>query len=90
MPVYAKPIQTTARRFGERESTIITTGEEYHMPIPDNIVLCNGCNSNIHDTKEQKGYLVYLGKRELKVDQPYDIYCLNCLTKYFPKVIMEE
>lgn len=89
MPIYAKKVQSTDPRFHDRTG-IVTTGrglggETVVIPIPDDVILCNGCNRNM-----AKGYLVYLGKRELRLDQPYDIYCPECLRKYFPKAVMEE
>lgn len=64
----------------------------HRTSVPDNLVLCNGCNSNIAeaeviDGQIPFGYLVYLGKRELKADQPYDIYCKGCLDRLFPKAV---
>lgn len=57
------------------------------IPVPNNVVLCNGCNSNIAETERKEGYLVYLEKRKLDKDQPYDFYCESCVKKYFPKAI---
>lgn len=88
MAVYAKPVKSSNPKFQGRVIAVAGSFSEARIPVPDNVVLCNGCNSNIADTEEQKGYLIYLGKRELKADQPYDIYCQGCLGKYFPKVIM--
>ena len=83
--VYTKKVQSTDPRFHNRETMTASAGGIDRIPIPDNVVLCNGCNRNVAE-----GYLVYLGKRELKLDQPYDIYCPGCLRKYFPKAVMEE
>ena len=85
MPIYTKKVQSTDLIFHNRSTTIISAGGIDNIPIPDAVVLCNGCNRNVAE-----GYLVYLGKRELKLDQPYDIYCPECLRKYFPKAVMEE
>lgn len=84
MPVYAKQVGTRDSRFAGREMQIITAVSREAIPIPNNVVLCNGCNANVAEGSEQ-GYLVYLGKRELKADQPYDFYCEACLKSYFPK-----
>jgi hypothetical protein len=80
MPVYAKKVQSTDARFSGRSSIIMGADFNESIPVPDSEVLCNGCNENIYPNA---GYLVYLGKRELKADQPYDIYCESCLKKYF-------
>jgi len=85
MPVYAKPIKSSDTRFRGGETVITAPGSESRIPVPDSVVLCNGCNQSVSE-----GYLVYLDKRELKADQPYDIYCRNCLKKYFPKAIIQE
>lgn len=87
MPVYFKKVSTTAPRFVGRAVTIGSVGllgrpELTRIPVEDTVVLCNGCNSNIYPGDI---FLVYLGKRELKLDQPYDCYCESCLKKYFPK-----
>jgi hypothetical protein len=92
MPVYAKKVSTGDSRFAGR-ATHIYTGSQGTMlhsaiPIPDNIVLCNGCNSNQAETEKKEVFLIYLGKRELKADQPYDCYCESCLKRYFPKAEM--
>ena len=89
MPVYAKKVQSSHPVFQNRQS-IITTGrglggEIAVIPVPNDITLCDGCNQNIPE-----GYLVYLGKRELKANQPYDYYCQNCLKSYFKKAIVVE
>jgi len=85
MPIHAKKVKSDNPRFQGRETIIMTASEATKIPIPDDVVLCNGCNRNV-----EEGYLVYLGKRELKADQPYDIFCSNCLHKYFPKAMVEE
>ena len=85
MPIYTKKVQSTNPRFHNRETIIATVEGIDRIPIPDAVVLCNGCNRNVAE-----GYLVYLGKRELKLDQPCRIYCEECLRKYYPKAVMEE
>lgn len=86
MPVYAKKVSTTNRRFTGRATTIGSVLDGVpnitRIPVEDTVVLCNGCNQNLHPGD---GFLVYLGKRELKADQPYDVYCPGCLKRYFPK-----
>lgn len=96
MPVYIKKTLVTSPRFRNRATTIISGDSEVtrmnSIPVPDNVVLCNGCNHNLCEAEVVEGeipfgYLVYLGKRELNGDQPYDIYCPNCTKRYFPKAI---
>ncbi len=106
MPVYAKQVATNHPRFQGRATELYTWGSKEEpadpgypqvatIPIPNSVVLCNGCNENIAEEEvaegdTPKGYLVYLGKRELKADQPYDIYCSSCLKRHFPKAIIGE
>lgn len=82
MAVYTKKVSTTDPRFAGRINSVIATGYRADALMPDSVVLCNGCNHNIWPNE---GYLVYLGKRELDKDQPYDFYCKGCVKKYFPK-----
>ena len=90
MPVYKKLTKTTDERFAGRGIGIFTPGEQTSIPVPDNVVLCNGCNNNIAETEEKEGYLVYLGKRELDKDQPYDFFCPKCVKQYFPGAVLVE
>lgn len=85
MPVYAKKVQSTNSLFHDRATSIITPEMVKTIPILDSVTLCNGCNQNIDE-----GYLVYLGKRELKANQPYDYYCDGCLKRYFKGAVMME
>ena len=87
MPIYAKKVQSSNPIFHNRESIVVAAVEELatRIPILDSITLCNGCNQNISE-----GYLVYLGKRELKANQPYDYYCSQCVKNYFPKAVIVE
>ena len=78
MPVYAKQVGSDNQVFHNRVTIIASHKLMTRIPILDHITLCNGCNRNI-----DKGYLVYLGKRELKANQPYDYYCGDCLKRYF-------
>jgi len=93
--VYRKKVKATDKRFAGRDIIITGIGKEYGdvIPIPDNVVLCNGCNKNLcgeEVCQDRQGYLIYLGKRELKADQPYDLYCEDCTKRYFPKAIEVE
>lgn len=80
--VYAKKVQATDPRFTNRGIKIMSGNYQESIPIPDSEVICNGCNKNIYPNA---GYLIYLGKRELDKDQPYDFYCEDCTKDYFPK-----
>lgn len=55
------------------------------IPVSDHLTPCDGCNEST-----RKGYLVYLGRRELEAGHPYDYYCQDCKDKYFPKAIIVE
>lgn len=88
MPVYAKKVSTGDKRFAGRQIQIISTEAYSAIPIPDSEVLCNGCNKNVAEEEEKSGFLIYLSKRELDKDQPYDLYCGSCRQSYFPKAIM--
>lgn len=83
MSVYAKRVESSHPVFQNRKSMLATLNEITIIPVPNSITLCDGCNQNI-----EEGYLVYLDKRELKANRPYDYYCSKCLQKYFPKVII--
>ena len=85
MPVYARKVTSQHPIFQNRETVITTREITTRIPIPDSITLCDGCNKNIPE-----GYLVYLGKRELKANQPYDYYCADCLKSYFKGAIITE
>lgn len=90
MPVYKKKTLVTDPRFSGRVVTIMGMDSVDNIHIPDAVVLCNGCNRNIAEAEVvngeiPSGYLIYLGKRELKADAPYDIYCPSCTNSYFPK-----
>jgi hypothetical protein len=78
MPVYAKKVSSKHGIFQNRNTIIAGGGEITVIPIPNDVTLCNGCNSNI-----EEGYLIYLGKRELDKNQPYDYYCEPCAKRYF-------
>jgi len=91
MAVYAKKTTNKNPIFHNRVNSIATMDENWRVelkveiPIPDSLVLCNGCNENIPD-----GFLVYLDKTHLKNNQCYDIYCEKCLKEYFPKAQIVE
>jgi len=83
--VYAKKVLTTDSRFKGRAVTILAADDASVIPVPDSVVLCNGCNKNIYPNA---GYLVYLDKEEFEADLPYDIYCESCRKLYFPKATL--
>lgn len=84
MPIYAKKIQTTDKRFAGRKMELYTHGKDHTgysmIPVSDTIVLCNGCNKNMYPNP---CYLVYLSKRDLEADRPYDVYDEVCLKRNF-------
>lgn len=86
MPVYKKLVSSTNPRFTGRKVEIFTPEGQSSIPVPvpDTVVLCNGCNQNIHPND---GYLIYLGKEELDKDLPYDFYCSSCVNESFPDAI---
>lgn len=96
MPVYAKKVQSNDQRFQGREITVMSANPAYGnieqsgIPVPDNVVLCDGCNQNIAEMEKPEGYLVYLSKRDLQQDHPYDIYCSKCLQEYFSEAVMAD
>jgi len=85
MPVYARKVQSSHPVFQDRAAVIATPGGTSTIPIPNNVTLCDGCNQNIPE-----GYLIYLGERELKANQPYDYYCESCLRSYFKRAVIVE
>ena len=87
MAVYARKIEIADRRFGGRAITLTTPKDVSVIPVPDKVVVCDGCNKNLYP---DAGYLVYLDKRELNADHPYDIFCESCLKDYFPKAVTVE
>ena len=80
MSIYVKEVSTKDQRFTDREVVMWTREGRDATPVPDTVVVCDGCNENIYPGS---GYLVYLNKRELLKDQPYDFYCEACLKEYF-------
>lgn len=91
MTIYVKKVRRSNPIFHNREiritsGDILGSGDTVAViPVPDSTTLCNGCNQNI-----EEGYLVYLGKRELKANQPYDYYCPSCVKRYFGKATLVE
>jgi hypothetical protein len=90
MVIFKKRCYTREKRFQNRETVIIGGNEITRIGIDDTEVICNSCNSNIHTEDLENlsyGYLIYLSKTDLKKDTPYDIYCINCVKRCFPKAI---
>jgi len=79
--IYAKRVQTTDPRFRDRDMIISSGNEASVIPVPDTVVVCNGCNKNVYPGA---GYLIYLSKQDLMDDLPYDFYCDDCRKKLFP------
>jgi len=50
------------------------------VPMPDSLVICNGCNENLYPG-ECCG--IYIN------DHLYDVYCDSCRQKYFEQAILE-
>lgn len=85
MTVYARKVTSDHSTFQNRE-IVITVGDGIdRICVPDDVTLCNGCNQNIAE-----GYLVYLSKKDLKANQPYDYYCAHCLKCYFKQAVIVE
>jgi len=82
MTVYVREVSSVEPRFQGRSITI--TGESLvtTIPVPNTVVLCNGCNQNIYPNNT---YLVYLSKNDVKMDRPYDCYCWDCIQKHWKK-----
>lgn len=94
MSTYKKRTSTRDARFKGRVNRIISGNEQTlnweGIYVPDNEVICNSCNKNIHDEEEALdtfGWLIYFDKRDVKADRPYDIYCDECCARVFPKAI---
>jgi len=96
MPVYAKKVKSNDQRFQGREIMVASANPAYgnieqsRIPVPNNVVLCGGCNQNISEMETPEGYLVYLSNRELQQDHPYDIFCPDCFHQSFSKAIMVD
>jgi len=80
--IYIKRVSTKDPRFHGRSITLEFAEAREVIPVPDEDVVCNGCNRNIFP---DDGFLVYLDKWALKNDLPYDIYCEACVKRYFRK-----
>lgn len=80
-------IPTTDPMFSNRGVTVYGgggTGDmklQSYTPVPDTVVLCNGCNANLYP---RECSAVYFDGRL------YDVYCWRCRERYFPKAVREE
>ena len=81
-----KVISTTDNLFKNKSinvSSLDHHGDEVKLSsikIPDNIVLCDGCNKNLYPNK---GNFIFID------GQPRDIYCTPCRQRFFPEAIEE-
>ena len=50
--------------------------------------VCNGCNGDIRAMPDHKAWAVYTGKRELKANQPYDVYCSNDIKSWKGAIVV--
>jgi len=82
VPVYYKVISSKSPRFQGRTVCIFSPTDGTLISVPDTVVLCGGCNKNMYP---EDVYAVYLGKRDLREDIIYDVYCGLCLERLFPK-----
>lgn len=84
--IYFKKVSSQDKRFQNKAISISNVdGSITNIPVPNNTVLCDGCNCNMYP---EDVYLVYLSKNDLKADRPYDCYCFADAVKYFPKYNM--
>ena len=49
--------------------------------VPDDVILCNGCNKNLYDSEELLGLYVN--------GHLHDTYCRQCLTRWWPDAVAE-
>jgi hypothetical protein len=88
MTVFKKKCSTRDPRFRNRSISFVSTDTFESIHIEDTEIICNGCNDNIYSDKEETfGYLIYLGKRELKADTPYDFYCTECTKRIWSDAV---
>ena len=83
MAVYAKKVDRSNPVFKNRSISVTGGGMTTSSPVPDNVTLCNGCNSNV-----EEGYFIYLDKKHMEKNIPYDYYCESCQKNYFPDAVV--
>jgi hypothetical protein len=54
------------------------------IPVPDEDVICNGCNGNIYPEPANQ---IFLSRLDVKNNHVYDVYCDKCRNEYFPKAV---
>lgn len=83
--VFCRGVSTSDARFRDR-ATVISSGGDMvaRIPVPDSVVLCNGCNQNVAEGSEV-GFLIYLDAEDLAEDRAYDFYCGQCVQRLFPE-----
>ena len=76
-----RTIPTSHPRFRGRRSRIYALNSDlrkeglvHDAAVPDTVVLCNGCNSNLHPGTCDAVYID---------GQLHDIYCNSCRERYF-------
>lgn len=86
MPAYVVKTATDEGYFLEQAKIMIALKHDpqstaVFSPPPKKEVLCDGCNTNIYPGT---GYIVYLGRKELRANTPYKgIFCRRCVAKFF-------
>ena len=76
--------------YGGNESDFSDMKLVSSIPVPDSVVLCNGCNRNIAEAQEapmNECWFLYMSKRDLDKGKEYDCYCGVCIKRYFPKAV---
>ena len=68
--------------YRNRTVDIISEEDQVSIPIPDDEVLCNGCNDNIYPNN---GWMMEYKDEDKWMT--YDIYCETCQAKYFPDAL---
>lgn len=99
MTVYKKRVSTRNPRFSNRAIIMMFGNDDFlfncgkpdslsYQKIDDTEVICNSCNGNIYDEKEETfGWLIYLDKHALNADEPYDFYCDECVSRMWPEAV---
>ena len=82
---YKKPTHISIRGWKKRfaRCVLISTLDYVYSEHPE--VICNGCNI---DMKPNNCYIVEYSD-DKKNWEPYDVYCFDCVEKYFSKAEKE-
>ena len=51
------------------------------IPVPDALVLCDACNSEI-----ARGWLLYVSDEAYAADEPHGAYCHRCADVYWSEI----